>query len=160
MGATKSSSKPKPTAKGATSARPSKRPSVKWSGVLKFGSKTKDPVKKGKPAASTKPAGKKGKKLTIPPPLSDEHVGDIPDLPSESEIEQQVGNLSTADKAAFTKIRRFLAEHLGSHAAARAWLTTSGGGFEGTPLNAIRSGMAEHVLKLLTAQWSRNPSYA
>lgn len=160
MSATKGSSKSKPTAKGAAGARTPKPPSGKWAKILKLSRpKTKDSTKKGKPAASHKPTGNKGKEATAPP-LADEQVGDIPGLPSEAEIEQQVGNLSTADKAAFTRIRRLLAEHLGSHAAARAWLTAEGGGFEGTPLDAIRNGMAEHVLKLLTAQWSRNPSYA
>jgi hypothetical protein len=113
-------------------------------------------AKKAKPAR----AREKAKVPAVQPPLTDEQVGDIPGIPTEAEIEQRAGDLSSSDKATFTKIRRLLAEHLGSHAAARAWLVTPGGGFEGTPLDAIRAGMAERVLKFLNAQWSRNPPHA
>jgi hypothetical protein len=147
--------KKRPAPKASASARPTKKPTVKYAGVEgAFGFK---PVT-AKKVKSTKSG--KAKTTVVRSPLTDEELGSIPGLPTEAEIEQWVGNLDTAHKTAFTKIRRLLAEHLGSHAAARAWLTTPGGGFEGTPLDAIRDGMAEHVLKLLNAQWSRNPSYA
>jgi hypothetical protein len=123
---------------------------------------------KPKPGASArrpgskpvKPSTSKPPKPKVRVPLTDEQVGPIPGLPTEAEIEQQAGELSAPDKAAFTKIRRLLAERLGSHAAARAWLVAPGHGFEGTPLQAIRAGMAKRVLEVVKAQMSRNPPYA
>lgn len=152
----KAAQKPKPKGAKPTSAvklvgkkSTAKKPAGSWTKLLVATSvpkKTKPkPVKKG-------PA--------VAPPLTDEQVGLIPGLPSEEDIEQRVGVLSTADKAAFTKIRRLLAEKLGSYAAARAWLTAPGRGFDGTPLDAIRDGMAKRVLELVQAQSSRNPPYA
>lgn len=92
-------------------------------------------------------------------PFTDEEVL-IPGLPSEADIEQQVGLLSPADKARFTKIRTLLARRLGSLPAARVWLTTPGRGFDGTPLDAVRGGMADLVLDVLKEQSSPNPPYA
>jgi Protein of unknown function (DUF2384) len=157
MATTKPEPKPTTSAQAASSGgHATKKPAVKTNGsvanplVLK-GSR----VKKSKPA----PSGRaKGPAVRLP--LTDEQLGPIPDLPTETEIEQQVGKLSTTDKARFTKIRQLLAEHLGSYAAARAWLTAPVSGFEGTPLQAIRDGMAKRVLELIQAQSSRNPPYA
>lgn len=152
----KAAQKPKPKGAKPTSAvKPTgKKPSGSWTKLLVATSvpkKTKPKPVKPKPV-------KKGP--AVAPPLTDEQVGPIPGLPSEEDIEQRVGALSTADKAAFTKIRRLLAEKLGSYAAARAWLTAPGRGFDGTPLDAIRDGMAKRVLELVQAQSSRNPPYA
>jgi hypothetical protein len=98
--------------------------------------------------------------LAVRPPLTDEQVGPIPGVPSEAEIEQRAGELSPADKGRFTRIRGLLARRLGSHAAARVWLTTPGRGFDGTPLDAIREGMADLVLEVLKDQSTPNPPYA
>jgi hypothetical protein len=111
-------------------------------------------VKKPNKSVPTKPD------MMISPPMSDEEVGEIPGLMSESEIDQYVGDLSAGDQAAFKTTRKLLAEHLGSHAAARAWLVTPGGGYDGSPLDAIKNGMAERVLQILKSEWSRGPSYA
>ena len=159
MSVAKQGSKSKQTAKAAgADSRTPKKPAVKskYPGGLPgfFGSKHV-PAKKVKPAAS-----KKGQPAVVRPPLTDEEVGPIPGLPSEAAIEQHVGNLSSADKGRFTRIRRLLAERLGSHAAARVWLTTPGRGFDGTPLDAIRDGMADLVLEVVKDQSSPNPSYA
>jgi hypothetical protein len=84
----------------------------------------------------------------------------VPGLPSEAELESRVGDLSPADKARFTKIRKLLAARLGSAAAARVWLLTPGRGFDGTPLDAVRDGHAALVLDALTNQSGQNPTYA
>lgn len=118
---------------GKTQPKPTKRPSVKASGP-------KPPV--------------------APAPLTDEQVGPIPGLPSEADIAHQLAGLSDADKATFAIIRERLAIRLGSYAAARAWLTAPGGGYEGTPLDAIRKGNAALVLEELTTHDSPNPPYA
>lgn len=112
----------------------------------------KAPVKSAARSKSQPPA--------VGPPLTDEEVGPIPGLPTEAQIELQAGDLSAADRAAFTEIRRVLAESLGSHAAARAWLVTPGRGFDGTPLDAIRDGAANLVLEAVRAQSGPNPPYA
>jgi hypothetical protein len=96
----------------------------------------------------------------VTPPMTDEQVGPIPGLPAEAEIEQQVGDLSPADRRRFTQIRTLLAERLGSYAAARVWLLTPGRGFAGTPLDAVREGNADLVLDLLKEQSGPNPPYA
>jgi hypothetical protein len=154
MGVAKRTHQPKPAAKApAKSGRPAKPTSTQFSGVPgAFGLKAK--AKKGRPAAGNREVDRPQ------PPLTDEQVGPISGLPTETEIEQQAGDLSPADKRTFAKIRQILAAHLGSYAAARAWLTTPEGGFDGTPLEAIRSGSAAKVLELLKAQWGRSSSYA
>lgn len=150
MAKTAHKAKPKGGAKPTPPVKPTgKRPAGSWSKLLVA---TSIP-KKTKP----RPA-KKGP--TVLPPLADEQVGPVPGLPSEEEVEQQVSNLSPADKGRFTTIRRLLAASLGSHAAARAWLVTPGDGFNGTPLDAIRNGLADRVLEGLKAQSSQSPPYA
>jgi hypothetical protein len=110
--------------------------------------------------AGKNPAKPVARPTTVRPPRADEEVGLIPGLPSEADIEQHVGALSPADKRRFTKIRALLARRHGSLAAARVWLTTPGRGFDGTPLDAVRNGMADLVLDALKDQSSRNPPYA
>ncbi|MGL6094779.1 MAG: hypothetical protein ACRC7O_03110 [Fimbriiglobus sp.] len=135
---------------------------------------TPTPAGKPRPSAATKPATKKSGSANVfktpaelavsttefRPPLTDEEVGPIPGLPSEADIESHVGALSPADKRRFTTIRTLLARRLGSLAAARVWLTTPGRGFDGTPLDAVRNGMADLVLDALKQQSGPNPTYA
>lgn len=144
MGKVAKNPTPKPTGK-ARAARP--KPAAD------------KPTKKAAPAKAFKKPGKPTPS-PVRPPLSDEEVGPIPGLPSEAEIDQQVGDLSPADKGRFTQIRTLLARRLGSYAAARVWLTTPGRGFDGTPLDAVRNGMADLVLDVLKDQSSPSPPYA
>lgn len=154
MGLAKKTPKSSAGAKGPRNAKAAKKPVVTLLGGHHQAPSLKVVEAKSKSTSKKAIAG------IAQPPLTDEQVGIIPGLPTEAEIEQQAGELSPADKKTFATIRQLLAEHLGSYAAARAWLTTPGGGFDGSPLEAIRSGLAERVLKLLKAQWSRSSSYA
>jgi hypothetical protein len=93
-------------------------------------------------------------------PLADDQIGPVPGIPTEAEIEQQVGSLASSDRAVLDGIRQLVAQHLGSFAAARLWLVTPGEGYEGTPLDTIRDGRGQQILDALTAQWGKNPTYA
>lgn len=110
--------------------------------------------KKSKMSSRTKPQ-------VVPPPLKDEELELMPDdIPDESQIDEVANKLNPEDRAAFAEARRLLAEHLGSHAAARLWFVTRGTGFETTALDAVRKGQAKVVLETLKSQWGPSPSYA
>lgn len=110
--------------------------------------------KKSKTSSTTKPQ-------LVPSPLKDEELERMPDnMPDESQIDEVANKLNAEDRAAFVEARRLLAEHLGSHAAARLWFVTRGTGFETTALDAVRKGQAKVVLATLKSQWGPNPNYA
>jgi hypothetical protein len=92
--------------------------------------------------------------------MTDEEIGDVDGIPSETEITASVGQLSPEDRRTFARVRKLLAEHLGSYAAGRLWLVTSSPGFTTTPLEAVRDGQVQRVLAILQSQWGRNPIYA
>ncbi len=135
--------------------------------------KTK-PVGKPKPSAKGKGVGKKSAakstlpagvlplppSVVLPPPVTDAQLGSVEGVPTETQIAEGVGSLSPQDQAHFKKIRELLAEHLGSHAAARVWLLSPDTGFETTALDAIRKGHVKTVLATLESQWGPSPSYA
>ena len=60
----------------------------------------------------------------------------------------------------YRRIRTLLVEHLGSEAAADAWLRSTDTGYPGSALDAVRSGKAHLVLQDLEDQWGPSPSYA
>jgi hypothetical protein len=93
-------------------------------------------------------------------PLSDDRLGQIPGVPPQASIDEQLAQLSDSDRKIVNRIQKMLAQHLGSYMAARIWLTTTGTGFSETPLKAIQDGQSNRVLEILTAQWGRNPTYA
>lgn len=93
-------------------------------------------------------------------PLDDTQLPRVADVPNEAQIDEVAHHLSPADRKGFQRMRRLLAEHLGSHAAARLWLVSAGTGFETTALDAIRAGEAKLVLATLEAQWGASPTYA
>lgn len=78
----------------------------------------------------------------------------------EATIDNAIGQLSSTDRKVFQRVRRLLAEHLGSDAAAQLWLTSAGTGFETTALDAVRAGRVKQVLATLESQWGPSPSYA
>jgi hypothetical protein len=94
------------------------------------------------------------------PPLTDAEVGHIEGLPTEADIQQKLTHLSEEDTLRVKVIYEALARSLGSYPAARLWLTTTGCGWEGSPLDAIVDGKADLVLEVLEAQWGPNPPYA
>src|SRR3954468_11591714 len=73
-----------------------------------------------KPAAAraVKPAGKRTT-LKQPTPMSEEHLDSISGIPTDAEVDQQLGDLGPEDQKTLKKIKRLLATHLGSAAAAR-----------------------------------------
>jgi len=146
VGKIKPPEKPKRSGKG-----PKKDPKagVARSGGKPFGSKP-----------SPKPATAKSPARRIVTPLDDARLGSVAGVPSEAQITDGAGPLSSGDCEVFDQIRELLAEHLGSHAAARLWLVTPGAGFETTPLDAIRKGQVKAVLATLESQWGPSPSYA
>lgn len=153
-------SKKKTAKKPAAKAAPNKtytKLSAKTSGKGFIGVKAM-----ARPKVPHAKPGVKAAQPAPPPPADDltEPVEPIPGLMSDSEMERHVGDLSPADKGRFTRIRSLLARRLGSHTAARVWLTTPGRGFDGTPLDAIRDGNADLVLDALKDQFSPSPSYA
>ena len=78
----------------------------------------------------------------------------------EAPDEEVAVPLSDPDAKILERIRRVLAEHLGSDAAGFAWLNSPGTGYPGTALDAISQGHAALVLEDLEAQWGPGPSYA
>lgn len=124
----------------------------------------------GKPVLATKESGKvkkKAKGTARKPtarravvPLDDRRLGEVPGVPTQAQIDEAAGPLSRAHQGAFKRIQALLAEHLGSHAAARLWLVSSCPGYASTPLEAIRHGQAKVVLAGLESQWGRGPIYA
>jgi len=92
--------------------------------------------------------------------LADEQLGAIAGVPSEADIQTELGELSKEDSKYVAKTLRLVAEHLGSFAAARLWFLTPEDGTEMTPARAIREGRAKQVLAVLESQWGRNPAYA
>jgi hypothetical protein len=81
-------------------------------------------------------------------------------VPDEAQVVEALVGLGPEERAAFQQVRTLLAEHLGSHAAARLWLVTPGTGFETTALNAVRNGQAMLVRASLESQWGPSPTYA
>jgi hypothetical protein len=86
-----------------------------------------------------------------------EQVAGVPD---EGQIGQALGRLEPADRRAWQRLRKLLAQHLGSAAAARLWLVTPSPGFEATPLDEVRKGRAKLLLAMLESQWGPSPTYA
>jgi hypothetical protein len=80
-------------------------------------------------------------------------------VPTEAELATNTAALVGPSAAAFQKIVKELADHLGSPEAARLWLVTPGPQFETTPLDAITGGEAESVLAFLESQWGPAPAY-
>ena len=122
---------------------------------------------KAKPAAANgaqprkTPRAKTGRRPT--PSLAtptDAQLGQPTGVPDEAQLTAMVGRLDPKDRAAFTRARELLAQHLGSDAAARLWLVTPDTGFQTTALDAIRDGKAKLVLATLESQWGPSPSYA
>jgi hypothetical protein len=113
-----------------------------------------------KRATVKKGTGKSAKTTKRAAPLGDSEVGPIAGIPDESALDQVAASLSAADRDAFATARRLLAEHLGSHAAARLWFVTPGTGFETTALDAVRNGQAALVLATLESQWGMSPIHA
>ena len=58
------------------------------------------------------------------------------------------------------QIQALLIEHLGSEAAANAWLDSRSTGYPTTARDAVEAGHAEFVLADLESQWGPCPSYA
>ena len=56
-------------------------------------------------------------------------------------------------------IREALCHHLGSIAAADAWLNSPETGYPTTAMEAIREGKAELVMDDLEQQWGTSPSH-
>src|SRR3954468_21366980 len=73
-------------------------------------------------------------------PLTDGQLGQVAGVPTDADIEQQVGNLNTEDKRTLGQIRQLVAAHLGSAAAARLWLVTPEEGSKVSPAHPIRDG--------------------
>src|SRR5947207_277441 len=93
----------------------------------------KKPLKakaKGKPKA--KPTGKRPPGRPAVAPLDDATIGPVAGIPDETEITEATRDLGPEGRDTFKQVRRLLAEHLGSDAAARLWLVTPGTGFETT----------------------------
>lgn len=84
----------------------------------------------------------------------------IPGVPTTAEIDAVASKLTAADRKVFAAVRTELARHLGSHAAARVWLTSPGTGFVAVPLDLIRDGGVARVWAVLQDQWGPNPPYA
>lgn len=93
-------------------------------------------------------------------PLDDKRIERVTGLPDAAEFDEAARRLGPADRKVFQRVRQLLAEHLGSHAAARLWLVSPGTGFETTALDAIRAGQVKLVLATLESQWGPSPTYA
>jgi hypothetical protein len=92
--------------------------------------------------------------------LEDEQIAQVTGIPDETLIAETESGLDSQDRKAFERVRQLLAEHLGSHAAARLWLVSPGTGFDPTPLDAVRKGQVKVVLATLESQWGPSPTYA
>lgn len=109
--------------------------------------------------SKTKQSNPRKQRRTVSP-LDDKQV-DVPSgIPDDSEMDAVSRSLHPADQKVFLRVRQLLAEHLGSHAAARLWLVSLGTGFEKTALDAIRAGQVKLVLATLESQWGQSPTYA
>jgi hypothetical protein len=105
-------------------------------------------------------AQKKPQKKARRESLADTQIEPVAGIPDEAQILEAAGDLSTADRSAFARTRRLLAQHLGSPAAARLWLITPSPGFVSTPLDAVSKGKAKAVLAMVKAQLGPSPTYA
>jgi hypothetical protein len=139
---------PKPTAKGPAAKKATKLKPKPSAGLLA----EKLPVKVI-PLSTREPK-------PAPQPPDAPQLGSISGVPSESQITGGVGVLSAQDLGLFAQVQELLAQHLGSHAAARVWLISNNTGFETTALDAIRKGQVKVVLATLESQWGPSPSYA
>jgi hypothetical protein len=136
-------------------------------------------MSKGKKSGKLKPApvrGKSGQKTPkrtngrkpsrrSPSPrtvslVDDAQIAQVAGIPDKTQLDEAADNLSPEDRKAFKRMRQLLAEHLGSHAAARLWLVSTATGFETTALDAVRNGQAKLVLATLESQWGPSPTYA
>lgn len=119
---------------------------------------TKSPAAKERPAKKIVIAGEKKRTSREKTIVID--LGQVPGVPDDGQIGEAIGQLNTADREAWKKLRTLLAEHLGSDAAGRLWLVTASPGFATTPLDEVRQGRAAQLLALLESQWSASPTYA
>ncbi len=138
-------------------------------GKAKRSGKTKAPkkdpltVSSGKKASKQTGGRKTGKQSPAPSTVSsleDRSIAPVAGIPDEAQIDEIADGLSPEDRRVFQRMRKLLAEHLGSDAAALVWLVSPGAGFETTPLDAIRKGQAKMVLGTLESQWGSSPIYA
>lgn len=106
-----------------------------------------------------KPSGRRRSQPTVSPSNDGEFMA-VAGIPDEADIDAATSALRGEDRKTFAEVRRLLAEHLGSHAAARLWLVSPGTGFATTALDAVRNGQAKVVLATLKSQWGPNPTYA
>ncbi len=112
------------------------------------------------PKKGTRLSGEEPQPRATIGPLNDTELGEVAEMADEARIREVTADLNPADREAFGRVRRSLAEHLGSDAAARVWLVTPGTGFETTALDAICKGQVGLVLATLEAQWGPSPIYA
>jgi hypothetical protein len=106
-----------------------------------------------------KPKSKRPSRKTIVAG-DDTNLEQLAGVPDEDQISEAIGRLAPADRKAWRQLRKLLAQHLGSAAAARLWLVTPSPGFETTPLDEVRKGRAKLLLAMLESQWSPSPIYA
>jgi hypothetical protein len=106
-----------------------------------------------------KPKSKRPSRETIVA-RSDADLEQVAGVPDEDQVREAIGCLEPADHEALQQLRKLLAQHLGSDAAARLWLVTPSPGFVTTPLDEIRQGRAKLLLAMLESQWSPSPIYA
>jgi hypothetical protein len=153
MGKTRSQGKSKPgTGKGLKAKKRSKTSAVWLAGKVA-----------DRPAIERK-SGKEKRARKLPlravAPLDDSQIDQVAGIPDEAQMEEAIRSLLPADRQAFERLRELLAQHLGSHAAARLWLVSPAPGFETTPLDAIRRGHAKPMLEMLESEWGPTPTYA
>ncbi len=136
------------------------------------------PAKKPAPSQTSRKLGKlsiplvvrgkgKGGKTTLARPSAkaigprdDANLQQVVGVPAPSEIQEAVGQLDSGNQKACRRLLKLLANHLGSHAAARLWLATPVPGFVTTPLDEVRKGRAQALLEMLESQWGPSPTYA
>ena len=113
-------------------------------------------------AADGSVAGRPSKRGRRSPvvPRADAELDRLDGIPDDAQIDEAVAGLDAEDRRCFQQVRSLLAEHLGSHAAARLWLVSQDTGFETTALDAIRKGQVKVVLATLESQWGPRPIYA
>jgi hypothetical protein len=111
-------------------------------------------------SAKTPKSGRRPRSRRLVAPFDEKQMESVAGIPDEAEIDEVAHNLGPGDRMIFKRVRRLLAEHLGSHPAARLWLVSPGTGFETTALDAVRKGQAKVVLETLNSQWGPSPTYA
>lgn len=119
-----------------------------------------DKRRSGKRAAKERKSNESSSSRPTVAPLSDTQIASRPDIADQAKMEEVSRELSPKDRKMFKQVQKLLAEHLGSHAAARLWLVRAGTGFETTALDAIRKGQVQVVLATLESQWGPSPTYA